>query len=53
MFRFIIGFILGFYVAMYGVSAVFDRIVSTFSDAKQYVEEYEESDTPAEPDISV
>ena len=53
MFRFIIGFVLGFYVAMYGVSAVFDRIVGTFNDAKEYVEEYEESDIITEPDINV
>lgn len=53
MFKFIIGFVLGFYVAMYGVSAVLDKIADTITSAKEYIEQHEKTDTADKPDLIV
>lgn len=52
MFRFIIGFVLGIYVSLYGVNAVVSKIVTIYDDIKgEIVEEQKKSDP--EPDISI
>lgn len=52
MIRFLVGFILGIYVSLYGVNAVVQKITDIYNDITQHVEEtHEKSDT--EPDISV
>lgn len=40
MFKFIIGFVLGFYVAMYGVSEVVNKLSDVYGEAKESVNEY-------------
>lgn len=45
MFRFFIGFILGIYVALYGVGAVVHKIGDIFNESKQIVNEQIQKDT--------
>lgn len=52
MFKFLIGFCLGIYVSLYGVSAIIDKFTEIFSEVKQTVEEKREEHINS-PDISV
>ena len=51
MFRFIIGFVLGIYVSLYGVSAVLNKFAEIYDGIKGEIVEEQKPDT--EPDISV
>jgi len=52
MIRFLVGFILGIYVSLYGVSAVIDKVKNIYSDITETIEERHEEPT-SDTDISV
>lgn len=51
MIRFLVGFILGIYVSLYGVSAVIEKVADIYNQIVIEVEEQDE--TPKDPDINI